>query len=237
MSESTRSLDQGGTAYDAGSESDTESYKSTNGPPLGYAPRYDHTPPPPPPCHAADGVYGPEHHRPACAQCAFHLRTIDGLQRELRRCRAELTKLHYIVAPDAPPPLERADDRLRGHSSPVMMSRPCRKFRRLDAPVLSPIARVDENNGAIRRRWRRGGAADKSGPRRLRRRRGPRAGAPGLARGRGAGDAAAQARAAARAARAPAAPVRLDESVTPPSAHRARTSPRLPRQVRILPPY
>ena len=28
-----------------------------------------------------------------------------------------------------------------------MMSRPCRKFRRLDAPVLSPISRVDENNG------------------------------------------------------------------------------------------
>ena len=54
------------------------------------------------------------------------------------------------MAPDAlPPPLERADDRLR-HSSPVMMSRPygpCRKFRRLDAPVLSPISRVDENNG------------------------------------------------------------------------------------------
>ena len=83
-----------------------------------------------------------------CAQCAFHLRTIDGLQRELRRCRAELTKLHYLVAPDAlPPPLERADDRFRRPSSPVMMSRPCRKFRRLDAPVLSPIARVDENNG------------------------------------------------------------------------------------------
>ena len=41
---------------------------------------------------------------------------------------------------DLPPPLER-------HSSPVMMSRPCRKFRRLDAPVLSPISRVDENNG------------------------------------------------------------------------------------------
>ena len=158
MSESTHSLDQGGTAYDAGSESDTESYKSTDGhlfvvdktappPAPGYAPRYDH---PPPPCHAAEGIYGPAtdaHHRPACAQCAFHLRTIDGLQRELRRCRAELTKLHYIVAPDAPPPLERADDRLRGHASPVMMSRPCRKFRRLDAPVLSPISRVDENNG------------------------------------------------------------------------------------------
>ena len=77
-----------------------------------------------------------------CAQCAFHLRTIDGLQRELRRCRAELTKLHYLVVPDdAPPPLERA------HGRPVMMSRPCRKFRRLDAPVLSPISRVDENNG------------------------------------------------------------------------------------------
>ena len=105
-----------------------------------YAPRYDHPPPPPPPpIHAADGVYGPEHHRPACAQCAFHLRTIDGLQRELRRCRAELTKLHYIVAPNDLPPLE--------HGRPVMMSRPCRKFRRLDAPVLSPIARVDENNG------------------------------------------------------------------------------------------
>ena len=154
MSESTRSLRE---AYDAGSDdSDTESYKSTDGhlfvvdktappPAPGYAPRYDH---PPPPCHAAEGTYGPEHHRPACAQCAFHLRTIDGLQRELRRCRAELTKLHYIVAPDAlPPPLERADDRLRRPSSPVMMSRPCRKFRRLDAPVLSPIARVDENNG------------------------------------------------------------------------------------------
>ena len=101
----------------------------------GYAPRYD---PPPPPCHA-DGIYGPatDAQRPACSQCAFHLRTIDGLQRELRRCRAELTKLHYLVAPnDLPPPLER-------HSSPVMMSRPCRKFRRLD----SPIARVDENNG------------------------------------------------------------------------------------------
>ena len=156
MSESTRSLDQT-AAYDAGSESDTESYKSTDGPlfvvdkaaapapPGGYAPRYDH--PPPPPCHAAEGIYGPAtdaHQRPACAQCAFHLRTIDGLQRELRRCRAELTKLHHIVAPDAlPPPLERADDRLRGHASPVMMSRPCRKFRRLD----SPIARVDENNG------------------------------------------------------------------------------------------
>ena len=113
------------------------------------APRYDHPPPPPPPpTHAAEGVYGPEHHRPACAQCAFHLRTIDGLQRELRRCRAELTKLHYLVAPDAlPPPLERADDRFRRPSSPVTMSRPCRKFRRLDAPVLSPIARVDENNG------------------------------------------------------------------------------------------
>ena len=139
MSESTHSLDQGQTAYDAGSESDTESYKSTDGPPLGYAPRYDH---PPPPCHAAEGTYGPEHHRPACAQCAFHLRTIDGLQRELRRCRAELTKLHYLVVPDdAPPPLERA------HGRPVMMSRPCRKFRRLDAPVLSPISRVDENNG------------------------------------------------------------------------------------------
>ena len=136
-------------------ESDTESYKSTDGhlfvvdktaavaPPGGYAPRYDHPPPPPPPpCHAADGAYGPEHHRPACAQCAFHLRTIDGLQRELRRCRAELTKLHYLVVPeDAPPPLERA------HGRPVMMSRPCRKFRRLDAPVLSPISRVDENNG------------------------------------------------------------------------------------------
>ena len=108
---------------------------------MGYAPRYDH-PPPPPPCHAADH-YGPatDAQRPACAQCAFHLRTIDGLQRELRRCREQLTKLHYLVAPrDAPPPLER-------HSSPVMMSRPCRKFRRLDAPVLSPIARVDENNG------------------------------------------------------------------------------------------
>ena len=138
MSESTRSLDQGGgeTAYDAGSESDTESYKSTDGPLFvvdktpapGYAPRYDH---PPPPCHAAEGTYGPEHHRPACAQCAFHLRTIDGLQRELRRCRAELTKLHYLVAPDALPPLDS----------------PCRKFRRLDAPVLSPISRVDENNG------------------------------------------------------------------------------------------
>ena len=51
------------------------------------------------------------------------------------------------MAPDGPPPLERADDRLRRPSSPVMMSRPCRKFRRLDAPVLSPIARVDENNG------------------------------------------------------------------------------------------
>ena len=143
MSESTHSLDQGQTAYDAGSESDTESYKSTDGPPLGYAPRYDHPPPPPPPtpCHAAEGTYGPEHHRPACAQCAFHLRTIDGLQRELRRCREQLTKLHYLVAPnDLPPPLER-------HSSPVMMSRPCRKFRRLDAPVLSPISRVDENNG------------------------------------------------------------------------------------------
>ena len=73
------------------------------------------------------------------------LRTIDGLQRELRRCRAELTKLHYLVAPDALPPLERADD--RRHASPVMMSRPCRKFRRIDAPVLSPISRVDENNG------------------------------------------------------------------------------------------
>ena len=111
---------------------------------MGYAPRYDHPPPPPPPtpCHAADH-YGPatEAQRSACAQCAFHLRTIDGLQRELRRCREQLTKLHYLVAPrDAPPPLER-------HSSPVMMSRPCRKFRRLDAPVLSPIARVDENNG------------------------------------------------------------------------------------------
>ena len=152
MSESTHSLDQGGgeTAYDAGSESDTESYKSTDGhlfvvdktappPAPGYAPRYDHPPPPP---HAAEGTYGPEHHRPACAQCAFHLRTIDGLQRELRRCRAELTKLHYLVVPeDAPPPLERA------HGRPVMMSRPCRKFRRLDAPALSPIARVDENNG------------------------------------------------------------------------------------------
>ena len=217
MSESTRALDE--TSYDAGSDdSDTESYKSTDGPlfvvdktaaPGGYAPRYDH-PPPPPPCHAAEGTYGPEHHRPACAQCAFHLRTIDGLQRELRRCRAELTKLHYLVAPDdAPPPLERADDRFRRPSSPVMMSRPCRKFRRLDAPVLSPIARVDENNGAIRRRWRRGGAADKSGPRRLRRRRRARAGTPGLARGRGAGGAATQARGAARA---PAPPVRLDEN-------------------------
>ena len=156
----THSLDQAATAYDAGSESDTESYKSSDGhlfvvdktaaaaPPGGYAPRYDHPPPPPPPSHAADGVYGPEHHRPACAQCAFHLRTIDGLQRELRRCKEQLTKLHYLVAPDAlPPPLERADDRLRGHASPVMMSRPCRKFRRLDAPVLSPISRVDENNG------------------------------------------------------------------------------------------
>ena len=53
------------------------------------------------------------------------------------------------MAPDAlPPPLERADDGLRRHGSPVMMSRgPCRKFRRLDAPVLSPISRVDENNG------------------------------------------------------------------------------------------
>ena len=115
------------------------------------APRYDHPPPPPPPPpprHAAEGIYGPEHHRPACAQCAFHLRTIDGLQRELRRCKEQLTKLHYLVAPDAlPPPLERADDRFRRPSSPVMMSRPCRKFRRLDAPVLSPIARVDENNG------------------------------------------------------------------------------------------
>ena len=159
MSESTRSLDQT-AAYDAGSESDTESYKSTDGPlfvvdkaaapapPGGYAPRYDHPPPPPPPCHAAEGIYGPEHHRPACAQCAFHLRTIDGLQRELRRCRAELTKLHYIVAPNDLPPLE--------HGRPVMMSRPCRKFRRLDAPVLSPISRVDENNGTIRRRRRRG---------------------------------------------------------------------------------
>ena len=149
MSESTRALDE--TSYDAGSESDTESYKSTDGPlfvvdktaaPAGYAPRYDH---PPPPCHAAEGIYGPAtdaHQRPACAQCAFHLRTIDGLQRELRRCRAELTKLHYLVVPeDAPPPLERA------HGRPVMMSRPCRKFRRLDAPVLSPISRVDENNG------------------------------------------------------------------------------------------
>ena len=147
MSESTRSLDQT-AAYDAGSESDTESYKSTDGPPLGYAPRYDH---PPPPCHAAEGIYGPAtdaHQRPACAQCAFHLRTIDGLQRELRRCRAELTKLHYIVAPNDLPPLE--------HGRPVMMSRPCRKFRRLDAPVLSPISRVDENNGTIRRRRRRG---------------------------------------------------------------------------------
>ena len=126
----------------------------------GYAPRYDHPPPPPPPCHAAEGIYGPAtdaHQRPACAQCAFHLRTIDGLQRELRRCRAELMKLHYIVAPDAlPPPLERADDRLRRPSSPVMMSRPCRKFRRLDAPVLTPISRVDENNGMTRRRRRRG---------------------------------------------------------------------------------
>ena len=149
MSESTRSLDPT-TAYDAGSESDTESYKSTDGQlfvvdktaaPAGYAPRYDHPPPPP---HAAEGTYGPEHHRPACAQCAFHLRTIDGLQRELRRCREQLTKLHYLVVPeDAPPLLERADDRLRRPSSPVMMSRPCRKFRRLDAP----IARVDENNG------------------------------------------------------------------------------------------
>ncbi len=152
MSESTRSLDQTAAAYDAGSESDTESYKSTDGPlfvvdkaaapapPGGYAPRYDH--PPPPPCHAAEGIYGPAtdaHQRPACAQCAFHLRTIDGLQRELRRCRAELTKLHYIVAPNDLPPLE--------HGRPVMMSRPCRKFRRLDAPVLSPISRVDENNG------------------------------------------------------------------------------------------
>ena len=162
MSESTHSLDQGGTAYDAGSESDTESYKSTDGPlfvvdktaaaaPGGYAPRYDHPPPPPPPpCHAA-GIYGPAtdaYQRPACGQCAFHLRTIDGLQRELRRCKEQLTKLHYLVAPDAlPPPLERADDGLRRHSSPVMMSRPCRKFRRLDAPVLSPISRVDENNG------------------------------------------------------------------------------------------
>ena len=162
MSESTHSLDQGGgpgTAYDAGSESDTESYKSTDGhlfvvdktpppPAPGYAPRYDH---PPPPCHAAEGIYGPAtdaHQRPACAQCAFHLRTIDGLQRELRRCRAELTKLHYIVAPNDLPPLE--------HGRPVMMSRPCRKFRRLDAPVLSPISRVDENNGTIRRRRRRG---------------------------------------------------------------------------------
>ena len=160
MSESTRSLDQT-AAYDAGSESDTESYKSTDGPlfvvdkaaapapPGGYAPRYDH--PPPPPCHAAEGIYGPAtdaHQRPACAQCAFHLRTIDGLQRELRRCRAELTKLHYIVAPNDLPPLE--------HGRPVMMSRPCRKFRRLDAPVLSPISRVDENNGTIRRRRRRG---------------------------------------------------------------------------------
>ena len=166
MSESTRALDE--TSYDAGSDdSDTESYKSTDGhlfvvdktaAPAGYAPRYDHPPPqppppfhaaggiygpenhqpPPPPPHAAEGTYGPEHHRPACAQCAFHLRTIDGLQRELRRCRAELTKLHYLVVPDAlPPPLERA------HGRPVMMSRPCRKFRRLD----SPIARVDENNG------------------------------------------------------------------------------------------
>ena len=153
MSESTRSLRE---AYDAGSDdSDTESYKSTDGhlfvvdktaAPGGYAPRYDHPPPPPPPCHATeDGIYGPattEAQRPACAQCAFHLRTIDGLQRELRRCRAELTKLHYLVVPDdAPPPLERA------HGRPVMMSRPCRKFRRLDAPVLSPISRVDENNG------------------------------------------------------------------------------------------
>ena len=212
MSESTRSLDQT-AAYDAGSESDTESYKSTDGPlfvvdkaaapapPGGYAPRYDH--PPPPPCHAAEGIYGPAtdaHQRPACAQCAFHLRTIDGLQRELRRCRAELTKLHYIVAPNDLPPLE--------HGRPVMMSRPCRKFRRLDAPVLSPISRVDENNGAIRRRWHRGGAADKSRPRRLRRRRRARAGTPGLARGRGAG-ATTQARGAARA---PAASVRLDEN-------------------------
>ena len=137
MSESTHSLDQGQTAYDAGSESDTESYKSTDGhlfvvdktappPAPGYAPRYDH--PPPPPCHAAEGTYGPEHHRPACAQCAFHLRTIDGLQRELRRCRAELTKLHYIVAPNDLPPLE--------HGRPVMMSRPCRKFRRLDLSLI-----------------------------------------------------------------------------------------------------
>ena len=46
-----------------------------------------------------------------------------------------------LVPDDAPPPLERA------HGRPVMMSRPCRKFRRLDAPVLSPISRVDENNG------------------------------------------------------------------------------------------
>ena len=159
MSESTRSLRE---AYDAGSDdSDTESYKSTDGhlfvvdktaAPGGYAPRYDHPPPPPPPCHATeDGIYGPattEAQRPACAQCAFHLRTIDGLQRELRRCRAELTKLHYIVAPNDLPPLE--------HGRPVMMSRPCRKFRRLDAPVLSPISRVDENNGTIRRRRRRG---------------------------------------------------------------------------------
>ena len=156
MSESTHSLDQWRwTAYDTLARSRTRQATSRPGRPPsssstrrrrrrpGYAPRYDH--PPPPPCHAAEGIYGPAtdaHQRPACAQCAFHLRTIDGLQRELRRCRAELTKLHYLVVPDdAPPPLERA------HGRPVMMSRPCRKFRRLDAPVLSPISRVDENNG------------------------------------------------------------------------------------------
>ena len=116
MSESTRSQTRRRPTMPA--QSRTRRYKSTDGPlfvvdkaaapapPGGYAPRYDH--PPPPPCHAAEGIYGPAtdaHQRPACAQCAFHLRTIDGLQRELRRCRAELTKLHYIVAPNDLPPL------------------------------------------------------------------------------------------------------------------------------------
>ena len=92
----------------------------------------------------------------------------------------------------------------------LMMSRPCRKFRRLD----SPIARVDENNGygddAALELALQASLEDAA-----------RATPP-------------QAR-ADRAARPPAAPVRLE---TPSSAHRARTSPRrFPRQVRIMPPY
>ena len=96
--------------------------------------------------------------------------------------RAPARHAHTAVVPeDAPPPLERADDRRH-------------VVARDDEPAVPQVPPPRQPDRAGRREQR------------LRRRRGARDGAPG-ARGRGAGDAATQARSAARA---PAPPVRLD---------------------------